>query len=531
MSPMPDEGHAANDFRTAWWQRLAKEGATYELARFSILRLLALVQLAAFVSLAWQLDSLIGSDGLLPAAQWLDSVRAGLGFEAYWRVPTLFWLSASDGAMHVACAAGIALSAAALLGVTHAGVELAIWALYASFVHVGQIFYGYGWELQLLETTVLASFLCPWRGWRPLPRTRSPVVVLWLFRWLVFRVMLGSALIKLRGDPCWLDFTCLDFHFETQPNPNPLSYWLHAAPHGVHVAGVVFTYAVELLVPWFAFPFAFRRARLWAGVGLVALQVMLIASGNLSFLNWLTIVPALACFDDDVLARFLPRGLRRAWRARLAALRPPSLGQARGAGAWAVVVAILSVAPVANLASCDQRMNASFDPLDLVNTYGAFGSVDRARYEVILEGSQAPALGPATAWTEFELPCAPGTPTRHPCVVTPYHYRLDWQMWFVGNAAPRGERIAQEPWLVHLIWQLLRGEPQATRLLARPPFAEGPPRWIRAGIWRYEFSRAPGPAWWSRERVGELLPPVSVDDPGLRAFVRAYRWPDAPSDE
>jgi Lipase maturation factor len=210
-------------FRTAWWQRLLADRSSYELTRFAVLRLLALVYLAAFVSVYRQWGALLGSHGLLPAASFLEWGRGQLGTSAYWRVPTLFWLGASDGAMRMACLAGVALSAAALAGVTNALVQLALWALYMSFVHVGQIFYGYGWEIQLLETGFLATFLCPARSVSPFPRTATPVIVVWLLRWLVFRIMVGAALIKLRGDPCWRDLTCLDYHFETQPNPNPLA--------------------------------------------------------------------------------------------------------------------------------------------------------------------------------------------------------------------------------------------------------------------------------------------------------------------
>ena len=183
-----------------------------------------------------------------------------------------------------------------------------------------------------------------------------------------------------------------------------------------------------------------------------------------------------------------------------------------------------------NLLSSDQAMNTSFDPLDLVNTYGAFGSVDRERYEVILEGTRDETPGDDAHWEEYELPCMPGDVRRRPCLVTPYHYRLDWQMWFVGQrrgarrvdrgravaraprvAAARGRRVAQA------------ASSRATRSRAQPP------RWIRAGIWRYRFSTSrAGGAWWERERVGEYLPPVSQDDPGLREYVRAYGWARGP---
>ncbi|HEX4446437.1 MAG TPA: lipase maturation factor family protein [Polyangiaceae bacterium] len=502
------------------------DASSYELTRFAVLRLLALVYLAAFGSLALQLDPLLGSRGLLPIAQFLDFNHIRLGASAYWRMPTIFWLGASDGALHAACYAGVALSVAALFGATNALIQLALWALYLSFVHVGQIFYGYGWEIQLLETGFLAIFLAPARSLRPLPATAAPKIAIWLLRWLVFRIMVGAALIKLRNDPCWRDLTCLDYHFETQPNPNPLAWWLHRGPHVLHAAGVLFNHLVEFVAPWFAL--APRRWRHAAGALLVGFQAFLIASGNLSFLNWLTIVPALAYFDDAAFLRLLPAGRRDKLAARFAALAP-SRWQTRANQAFAIVVGLMSVGPIANLASCDQKMNESYDPLDLVNTYGAFGSVDRERYEVILEGTADPDPDAHSRWEEYELPCMPGDPRRRPCLISPYHYRLDWQMWFVGNGATRGATIDGEPWLVHLVWQLLQGEDSPRRLFARDPFAGAAPRWIRAGIWRYQFTRSRGDgAWWQRRRVGEYLRPLSADDPGLREVVQSYGWADAP---
>ncbi|HEY6460050.1 MAG TPA: lipase maturation factor family protein, partial [Polyangiaceae bacterium] len=342
---------------------------------------------------------------------------------------------------------------------------------------------------------------------------------------LVFRIMVGAFLIKIRNDSCWRDLTCLDFHFETQPNPNPLAWYLHHAPHSVHVAGVVFNHLAEGLAPWFIF--SFRRWRHVAGAVLVLFQVSLILSGNLSFLNWLTIVPALACFDDRLFARLLPRARREKLLARFAAL-PQGKAHHRAVAVYGIVVAVLSVMPALNLVSSEQAMNSHFDPLDIVNTYGAFGSVDRRRFEVVLEGTRDESPGDATHdahWEEYELPCQPGDVRRAPCIVTPYHYRLDWQMWFVGNDAERGETIEDEPWLVHLVWQLLEGDPSPRSLLARNPFPDAPPRWIRARIWEYRFSATrAGGAWWERDPVGVYIGPVSTADPALRAYVRGFGW-------
>jgi Lipase maturation factor len=490
---------------------------TYALTRFLILRLLALVYCVAFLVILLQGDPLLGSDGLLPAVSFLAHAGATSGsrLDAFLALPTVFWLDCSDLALHVTAWTGLGLSIAALLGVTNALVQLVLWALYLSFVQVGQLFYGYGWEMQLLETGFLAVFLCPLRGARPFPAAPPPVVVIWLFRWLIMRIMLGAAAIKLRGDPCWRDFTCLVYHYETQPIPNPLSWWLHAQPRWFHVAGVAFNHFVELIAPLLVL--GPRRARLFAGLCFVALQVVLIASGNLSFLNWLTIVPALACFDDRFLGRFLPWWLRE----RVAVSVRPSRAHRNVAWVVAAAVAVLSINPVRNLLSPHQVMNRSFDRLHLVNTYGAFGAVGRERYEVILAGTSDAQLGPDTQWREYEFPCKPGDVARRPCLVSPYHERLDWQLWFAAMSS-----IGREPWLVHLVDKLLAGDAGVKRLLAVDPFPTAPPRLIRADLYRYEFT-SPGDGsrnWWRRTYAGSYLSPVSRDDPELRRYLHRHGW-------
>ncbi|MBX3027829.1 lipase maturation factor family protein [bacterium] len=498
---------------------------TYLLTRFAILRLLALVYAVAFLVLINQAQPLLGAGGLLPVARFLAHVRdaAGSSSAAVLALPTLFWIDCSDATLLAAAWLGLALSLLALAGITNALLQLALWGLYLSFVQVGQLFYGYGWETQLLETGFLAVFLCPLRGLGPF-RSAPPRLVIWLFRWLIMRIMLGAAAIKLRGDPCWRDFTCLVYHYETQPVPNPLSWWLNAQPRWFHVAGVAVNHFVELIAP--VFVLGPRRLRAFAGICFIAFQVMLILSGNLSFLNWLTIVPALACFDDAAFARLLPRRSRR--RALAAAAdRQPSAPQRGAAIALTALVAFLSINVVANLLSPRQAMNRSYDRLHLVNTYGAFGSVGRERDEVILEGTSDDHVGPDTRWQEYQFPCKPGDVTRRPCVISPYHYRADWQMWFAAMS-----QASREPWLIHLIHQLLRGDPAGKRLLAVDPFPTQPPRFIRAQLYRYQFTR-PGdgsPDWWRRTFIRPYLPPVGRDDPDIAAYLRSLDLDDEPGD-
>lgn len=499
------------------------DGASYRLTAGALLRGMGFIYAVAFLSLTQQVDGLLGSQGLLPVRLYLGVVRDALGGGRFVEVPTLFWLSSSDAALHAACWAGLGLSLLAVLGLTSAWLMAALWLLYSSFVHVGQVFYGYGWELLTIEAGFLAVFLA---SPRVLPGAGSPpppAVVVWLFRWLTFRVMLGAGLIKLRGDPCWRELTCLADHYETQPNPSPLSYYFHALPPRVNEAGVLFNHFVELVVPWAMLgPRRFRHA---AGVLTIVFQGILISSGNLSFLNWLTIVVAFSCFDDSAFLRLFPRAARERLEARLRAasdVATESVLRRRVVGALAVLVGLLSVFPVVNMISPDQRMNASFDPLHLVNTYGAFGSVEHERHEVILEGTWDDPLSGEARWLEYEFPCKPGDPRRRPCLVTPYHYRLDWQMWFAGLSDFR-----HQPWILKLVYELLRENPAVTGLLARDPFDGRPPRYVRALLYRYRFARDRRAGWWEREPLGEYLRPFSADDAELHRFLVRSRWIDA----
>jgi Lipase maturation factor len=495
--------------------------STHWLTRFVFFRALGLVYTVAFLIVIFQWEPLEGSHGLLPARDVLTQVRGAHGVgAAFLRLPTLFWLGDSDAAFRVGGWVGLTGSLVLLAGFANVPLLLSLWLLYMSYVHAGGLFYGYGWEILLLETGFLAVFLAPlWRLSPFAPPPPSPVVIT-LLRWLLFRLMFGAGLIKLRGDPCWRDLTCLFWHYETQPNPNPLSWYLHQLPQWVHRLEVLFNHVVELVAPWFYF--GPRRARLVAGTLTVLFQVLLIVSGNLSFLNWLTLAVAVACFDDGSLARMsFARLIPGPWRAYISRAIPSveeSKPRALATYALAVVVGLLSLNPIVNMLSPGQVMNTSFDPFDLVNTYGAFGSIGRERFEIVLEGTDDDPNAPDARWQPYEFKCKPGDPRRRPCWISPYHYRLDWQMWF---AAMPG--AGTEPWLVHLVARLLQGDGPTRRLLAPGPFTDHPPRFIRARLFRYQFTHGADArgAWWVRTPAGEYLPALSKDDPRLVEYLRA----------
>src|SRR5665213_4363831 len=183
---------------------------SYWLTRFLILRLLGAIYAVAFLVAVNQIVPLIGANGLLPVGIFLERVSDSFGSRSagFAHLPSLFWFGHSDAALLTAAWTGFALSCVVLAGFANAPLLAVLWFLYMSFVHVGQDWYGYGWEIQLLETGFLAIFLCPLLDGRPFSKRAPPVVVIWLFRWLIFRVMVGAALIILRCDSCCRDLTC-----------------------------------------------------------------------------------------------------------------------------------------------------------------------------------------------------------------------------------------------------------------------------------------------------------------------------------
>src|SRR6476646_5650003 len=503
-----------------FFDTLFARGNSYWLTRFVILRLLGFVYAIGFLVAAQQLVPLIGQHGLTPANHFLASIQAELGSRSVgmMRVPTLFWFGISDNGLSIFAWIGLGLSLVVLAGYANATILAILWMMYMSIVHIGQIWYGYGWETQLLETGFLAIFLCPLLDGRPFPKCRPPLLVIWLFRWLGFRIMIGAGLIKLRGDPCWRDLTCLYYHYETQPIPSPLSRYLHFAPHWFHKFGTAWNHFIELIVPWFSF--GPRHVRHVAGILLVSFQIVLIISGNLSFLNYVTMIPFLACFDDTFLRRILPRPIvKRAERA--AEESEPSRINNTIAIVLSLLVAYLSIAPVANLISERQMMNTSFDRLSLVNTYGAFGAVGKERDEIIFEGTDDTIITGDTQWKEYEFKAKPGDPNRRPPFVAPYQPRIDWQIWFAAMSSP-----SEYPWTLHFVWKLQHNDRGTLSLIANNPFPDAPPHYIRARLYRYRFAPLGDKSWWKREPLGEWLPALSADNPQFRKLLESMDWLD-----
>jgi hypothetical protein len=465
----------------------------YWLSQLVFERGLAAIYLVAFLVAVNQFRPLLGSEGILPIPRFVARVP-------FRRSPSLYHWRYSDQLFAATAWSGVALALITVFGLTGAAplpVTMLIWTLlfllYLSIVNVGQIWYGFGWESLLLETGFLAIFLGN-------SDTAPPIATLFLLRWLLFRLEFGAGLIKMRGDRCWRNLTCLYYHHETQPMPGPLSWYFHRLPRPLHRVEVLANHITQLVVPFGLFA-PQPVAGVAAGI-MVATQLWLVISGNFSWLNWMAIVLGLSVLPDGFLRHLLP----------------VSLPNHPGATPLAFVIAVLAVTalvlfmsywPVRNMLGKHQLMNASFNRLHLVNTYGAFGSVTRVRREVVVEGTADAELAPDTVWLEYEFKGKPTDLRRLPRQFAPYHLRLDWLMWFA--AISRGYA---DSWFGAFLRKLLQNDQPTLRLLRRNPFPDTPPVYVRALIYEYRFTtwheRRDTGDWWHRTLLGEYTAPTRL---------------------
>ncbi|WP_449281810.1 lipase maturation factor family protein [Leucobacter sp.] len=478
-------------------------------AREILQRGIAALYLVALVSTLNQFRPLLGERGLLPAPRLLEWASASKARGRMIR-PTVFRrVRYTDRRLALLCWGGIAIAALLVLGIPQLAPPwvpmlcfLALWGAYMSISSIGQTFYGFGWEMLLLEAGFLAAFL----GSREQP---PPAVVIVLFWWLVFRLEFGAGMIKIRGGREWRDLTALMYHHETQPMPGLLSRQAHLLPRWFHRGEVLGNHFAQLIVPFFLFapilglwvpgPVPAIVGTAAAGI-VVATQLWLVLTGNFAWLNWATIVLAFSAVS-----------MPGAGADRLADL---SIGIDGLPGYWFVITTAVGVLTLAlsrpalrNLFARHQLMNASFNRWQLANAYGAFGTVTKERIEYVIEGTtdEDPE---AAGWKEYEFKGKPGDVRRVPRQFAPYHLRLDWLMWFL----PLGRSL--DEWFTALLVRLLEADAPILALLRHDPFGGERPRWVRVVSYRYRFAsraehREDG-AVWVRDRRRVLVRPVTL---------------------
>jgi energy-coupling factor transporter transmembrane protein EcfT len=572
----------------------------YTVAKWMILRGMGMMYVVVFLASIYQNYALFGTNGLQPASmEPLYRAFPNDRWRGFCQFLTIFWwIPFQDETLHVV--EGLGLWVALMVGL--AGINswllmAMLWILYFSIVTVaslGTSFYAYGWESQILETGFLCIFLCAlpsWQyGWAWIEHSkmsqsviRPTAINLWLFQWLMFRITTGAGLIKIRGSSCWTDKTCLYYHFETQPIPSPFSFGYHFLPKFIHRRMVDTDLMVQLYTAWMVlFPSCteawlpprmerYVRMLVRTGGGLQAgFMIGIALSGNFSVLNHLTILPALACLDDSCWPCFLQTLASKHHIIEYMVVKArtnkhsnteddddcnndPKRYQAVPVSRRVIealllgLILMLSKPVVDNLLQRGgknrQLMNASFDSFRIVNTYGAFGSVGKARYEPIIQISDD-----GITWhREIEFPCKPGDVYRRPCFCAPYHYRLDWNIWFIGFKPHRHYLQSRETWLFILLRKLLEPDENGTRQkrpwlnlldqktareLERTYYDMGKaPKYVKVDMYRYEMAlpwwtiiqrklRAlvrydleeyRNVAWWQREFEEGLIQPISIE--------------------
>ncbi len=488
---------------TRWLWGTHTERIGFCLSRWLFLRGLGGIYLIAFLSLWVQIHGLVGGNGILPAEQYLEVVREQIGTEGYYLVPTLFWLNASDACLNLLCAGGVLLSFVLIAGFVPPFALIGLWVFYLSLVSVGQVFLSFQWDVLLLEAGFLAIFFAPLQLRERFTRALQPsTAFLWLFRWLLFRLMFASGFVKLASDEVWRNLTALNFHYETQPLPTGFGWYAHQLPEAFQKASVIGMFATELVVPFLIF--APRRLRTLGCIGLVGLQVLIILTGNYCFFNLLTIALCFLLIDDATWKGLLPRGLMPTIRFVEQPLH--RYGRA-GIVVVATLLFLLSGIRFGGQLFREIRFPdvAWITPFRSVNTYGLFADMTESRPEIIVEGSND-----RIEWKTYQFRWKPGDPATAPKWVAPHQPRLDWQMWF---AALQGS-YQRTPWFLNFMGALLQGKPEVLQLLAEDPFPDKPPRYIRATLYEYRFTdlttkRSEG-AWWHREWKRIYCPAISL---------------------
>lgn len=480
----------------------------YTLTRWLFLRALGLIYFAAFVSLASQILGLYGSQGIAPISDYLGAVLGRFGSEAYRLLPSVLWLNASDPALQLVTVAGMIAALLLLVDFAPMLCTFVLWALYLSLVSAGQVFLSYQWDNLLLETGFLAIFLAPPHVIPRLSRQRSPAPInIWLFRWLLFRLMFSSGVVKLAsGDPTWHNLTALEYHYWTQPLPTPLAWYANLLPDWFQHVSAAIMFVIELVFPFLIF--GPRRLRFVAAGGLISLQVLILLTGNYTYFNFLTIALCLLLFDDTALRRLLPER----WRLRFNPEPAPQPAYRRAIVILlAAVIVPFSAAQVGSqlarlpLMGGPMRVVASIlGPLRVVNTYGLFAVMTTTRREIVVEGSDD-----GETWQAYSFKYKPGDVQRPPPWVEPFQPRLDWQMWFAALGS-----YEQNPWFSNFMVRLLQGSPDVLALLENNPFPDQPPRFIRAVSYDYHFTdwaeRSQSGAWWRRTPAAEYFPAISL---------------------
>jgi lipase maturation factor 1 len=525
------------------WLFDSREGPrTVLLARWLWLRALAAIYFSAFFSLLFQIKGLIGPQGILPAGETLAGIgKAASGsWTRLWAAPSLFWISTSSHFLMFVMWLGLIASVAAFLNLWPRVSLLICWICFLAFVSASADFSSYQSDGMLLEAGFISLFFAP-PGMRPgLAPEHPPIrLSLWLLQWEWFRIYFESGLVKwLSGDPQWRHLTAMNGYYQNSPLPTWVGWYVAHLPESFHrfTAGatLVLEFAVVLL---FFFPRGWpagRAVRVALFVIVTLWEIPVIVTGNYAFLNYLVLSLAILLLDDRTLASWVPARFRE--RLRVAEpetgteVEPASepTGTARLFRSVKLMLATLMLTLIA-YATTFQLLNmlvpglpfpaapvAALEPFRIANQYGLFAVMTSGRYEIEFQGSND-----GQNWTAYPFRYKPQVLNERPRIYAPYQPRFDWNLWF----ASLGDWQQNE--IVPLTEErLLQNSHDVLNLFRSNPFANAPPKYVRAVLWQYWFTsmaerRSTG-NWWRRQLLGLYAPEIT---PGANGHFLVVEMP------
>ena len=487
-------------------------------SRWLFLRSLGCIYLIAFISLWLQIDGLIGSQGILPAGEYLGLIYDKLGGKAYSLRPTLFWFNSSNAILHFLCAGGLVFSLLLIFNILSPVALAGLWLFYLSFVNVGQDFLSFQWDILLLESGFLAIFFSVWRlSPKSTYESRVSFSFLFLLRWLLFRLMFASGYVKVASDFSWRNLSALNYHYETQPLPTWIAWYAHQLPGWLQEFSVATMLGIELVIPFLIF--GPRLLRNVACIALVTLQVLIMLTGNYGFFNLLTIALCILLIDDVTWKKLLSfrkfekiSNFVNSFRPTLRNTKAPPYKRyiLRVLAVFLFVFSSLQFSTQflgwTNLPTAIQKALSTLRPLHIVGSYGLFARMTKTRPEITIEGSRNGSF-----WSKYQFEWKMDNLRTRPKWVAPHQPRLDWQMWF---AALRGN-CSRAPWFISFMLKLLQNKPAVLGLLAKNPFPNAPPRYVRALLHEYQFTdfraKASYGTWWQRKELGPYCPVLSLE--------------------
>jgi hypothetical protein len=501
-------------------------------ARWIFLRALAIWYFSAFYSLIFQIKGLIGPNGILPAADYLQAVAGALHGLRFWYAPTLFWFGASDRALMIVTWIGAIASLMLFFNIWPRASLVVCFACFLSFIASSQDFSSYQSDGMILEAGFISLFFAP-PGFLPGLGRANPAsrASLYLLRWEWFRIYFESGCVKLlSGDRSWRNLTAMDDYYQNGPLPTWIGWYAQHLPHWFHASTVILTFAMELGIVWLVFlP---RRFRILCFCVITPFEIGIILTANYTFLNYLVLSLGFLLLDDRFCEWVLPArlralidrkpfaapgesppghaphppGWRAQWRHRLRPVRMSIAGISLG---WVFYVTtawlVFMFAPNAPLPEKPVQL---LEPFRIANRYGLFAVMTHARYEIEFQGSPD-----GTSWTPYPFRYKPQDLNRAPGLYAPYQPRFEWNLWFASLGTWREYRF--------VLWteeRLLLNEPEVLELFKSNPFASAPPKQVRAVIYRYWFTdmktkREQG-FWWRRDLLGNYAPVLEREPDG-----------------